>query len=313
MSAGVGGTPIFLAIDVEPDQDLDVGPRGPVSWAGVAALRRHVEEVRAGLEDVTGSEFRVGWYLRMDPQIDALCGTADFVARAFGDSFIQLAATSGAYLGLHVHATRWNDTERVWVADKDNPDVWLKHLQIGLDAFKTSMATPPLRHRFTRGLISEAMMTALGQSGVRVDLTPEPAPRRFAERLPREPYRPLGPADPLVIPGSSSSRSPHSGGSFWRRSTRRLHVGPSARWYLNPYRPGQSPTEYWDEVARGVSQLPRPFVSIALRTQPDASWFGIRQRALLDALTAHPLARTLRFADPLDFALTGSGAPPRTV
>jgi hypothetical protein len=32
---------------------------------------------------------------------------------------------------------------------------------------------------------------------------------------------------------------------------------------------------------------------------PD-SWHDARQRALLDALVDHPLARTLRFADPLE-------------
>ncbi len=305
MNMTTGKIPFFLAVDVEPDQHVDVGLHGPASWSGVEVIRRHLREARSRLEDATGSDLRVGWYLRMDPQIEALSGNLDQTARLFGEALAESASTGSAYLGLHVHATRWHDGEGSWVADTTNPDVWLEHLRVGLDAFKDSMGVAPLRHRFTRGLTSTDMLTALGQAGVRVDLTPESSPIRYFRRPPSGPYRPAGATatkTPWVIPASSwtPSWSRHAGG-VWSRSRRRLRWGPFARWHLTPFARSLSPDQYWDQVARSVAEMPNQYVSIAFRSQSEASWYDLRQRALIDALADHPFARRLQFADPLHF------------
>jgi hypothetical protein len=300
--------PLFLAVDVEPDQKLDVGPHGPASWSGVAAIRDRLQNVRARLEDVTGSEFRVGWYLRMDPQIEALCGTADHAARRFGDDLHQLVSTSGAYLGLHVHATQWHDAKQMWVAETQRPDVRLEHLQVGLDAFTGCMGTAPLRHRFTTDVKSRAMVTALRRAGVGVDLKPADTPRlHYFERPAREPYLPTGSAGregPWIIPATSTTWSQLYGGSTWRRAARRLRRGPFKQVSVDPYRGEQGPIVFWDRVARSIADLPRPYVSIAFRTERQDSWEDARHQAVLEALVDHRLARTLRFADPLEFAST---------
>jgi hypothetical protein len=298
-----GSVPFFLSIDVEPDEDLDVGPHGPVSWSGLPTIRHDLGSVRAQLEDSSGSEFRVGWYLRMDPQIEALCGRPDHVAHRFADDLDRISA-SADYLGLHVHATRWDGATQGWVADRHHPDVWLQHMDVGLDAFTASMGSAPLRHRFTADLRSDAMVKAMRQAGVQVDVKPASAPPRshYLARPVRDPYLP-GPlrfGGPLVIPCSSTTLRVRYGGSVWRSAARRLRRGPFKRADLSPYLPGVSPEEFWDAIARSISSMSRPYVSIGFRTQPRDSWSDARQRAVLQALVDHPLARVVRFADPLE-------------
>jgi hypothetical protein len=302
-------TPIFFGIDVEPDQQFDVGPQGPASWSGVATIRRRLEDVRQQLEDVTESAFLVGWYLRMDPQIEAICGTADHAARLFGDDLRQLAQNDRAYLGLHVHATRWDEAETAWVLDTRNPDVWLEHLRVGLDAYTASMGAPPLRHRFTIDVTSAPMVAALRQAGVRVDLKAAGTPASgYFDRLPCEPYLARSGSrseGPWVIPASSISLPLRYGGPAWRKNARRVRRGPFNRVRLNPYGLSLTPAEYWDLVGLSITELPRPYISIAFRTWLEDSWQDARQRALLNALVDHPLARTVRFADPLEIVPRG--------
>jgi hypothetical protein len=297
-------TPIFFGIDLEPDQREDVGPRGPASWSGVTTVRRRLEDVRQQIEDVTESSFLVGWYLRMDPQIEAICGTADYAARRFGDDLGQLVRSGAAYLGLHVHATCWHEDKQAWVPDTQNPDIWLEHLRVGIDAYTDSMGAAPLRHRFTADLTSVRMIAALRQAGVLVDLkAPEGPPTRYFGRLACKPYLPHGGSrseGPWVIPANSISMALRYGGTAWRRYARRVRRGPFNRVRLSPYNQSLTPAEYWDRVARSITELPHPYISIAFRSWLEDSWYDARQRALLNALVEHPLARTLRFADPLE-------------
>jgi len=256
------------------------------------------------LQRLTASPLSIGWYLRMDPQIEALCGTADHAANLVND---VVRSENGDYLGLHVHATYWDEDAARWVSARDRPELWLEHLSVGLDAFAARMVGPPLRHRFSLGLMSDPMMALLGEAGVQVDLTPEPrpGPSTFV-RVPRGAYQTTG-RPPVTVPPGSSTRFP-PGGPAWRHRARRVRW-PFARWYVNPYG-GQTPTAFWDEVARSVVNMARPYVSFGLRTNARGGWADLRQRALLEALVTHPLAGTLRFADPLE--LVPTAIRPRT-
>jgi hypothetical protein len=267
-------------------------------------IRRQLQQARSALEDATESRLRVGWYLRMDPQIEAICGAPDHVAQLFGDEFVETASIGDGYLGLHVHATRWLEDEGSWVVDT-NPDACLRHLRVGLEAFEASMGTAPLRHRFTRGWTSAAMFGVLADAGVQVDLSPE-SPRVAYLRRPRYgPY--LAPSEskssaPWVIPANLWTPSwSRSAGGAWARGKRWLRRGAFARWHLTPFARSLNPAEFWDQMARSVHEMPNPYVLLAFRNRPEGSWYEVRQRALLDALVDHPFARRLRFADPLDF------------
>ena len=304
--------PFFLSIDVEPDQKLDVGPHGPTSWSGVAAIRHGLENVRARPEAVTGSEFRVGWYLRMDPQIEALCGTADDAARLFGEDLHRLVSTSGAYLGLHVHATRWHDAEQVWVPRRICRMYASSTSRSDSTRFTDSMGTPPRRNRFTTNVKNPSMAAALEDVLAWESISNQPIRHHSttsnvqpASRIPRLVRRarkvrgPFPPPQPLGVSAMA--------GAAARRAARRLYRGPFRQMPVDPYRGKQSPTEFWDDVARSISDLPRPYVSIAFRAERQDSWEDARHRALLEALIDHRLARTVRFADPQEIAVKSQG------
>ena len=294
--------PMFLAVDVEPDQNLDVGPRGPVSWTGLPAMRRHLEDLRGSLEEATGSPLRVGWYIRMDPQIEALCGTADCAADRMSE--VPFSA-DGDYLGLHVHATVWDADKDCWVRANDNPGLRLEHLKVGLEAFATRMGEQPLRHRFTSGLIRDPAIAVLAKAGVKVDLTSEPRfGPHFLSRTGRGAYQSASDPPLTVVRESSTSWLPH-GRLPWRTLARKAWR-PLAGWYLSPYLRYLSPTEYWDEMTRSIANMQTPYVSIAFRTDAAGNSNDERSRDLLEALLTHPLVRDLRFADPLELVPTTS-------
>ena len=300
MSLGHDKIPIFLAVDVEPDQNLDVGRRGPVSWTGARDMRLHLEDLRESLAEATGSPLRVGWYIRMDPHIEAVCGAVDRGADHISDIAVS---EDGDYLGLHVHAIVWDPHRDCWVRIVHDFGRQLEHLKVGLEAFATRMGEPPLRHRFTDGLVRDpAFYAVLAKAGVKVDLSPE---RGLGSRF-RLGTRQIACEPPLtLVRRSSTSRSFHEE-PRWRTVARRLRH-PLARWSLSPHMwANLSPTEYWDEMTRSLANMRRPYVSIAFRTNPADSRSAERRRAVLDALVTHRLARSLRFADPLELVPTTS-------
>jgi hypothetical protein len=294
-SLGHDKIPMFLGIDVEPDQYLDVGARGPVSWTGVPAMRRHIRELRTSLEEVTGSPLRVGWYVRMDPQIEAVCGSIDSTADRISDVALS---EDGDYLGLHVHATVWDADTACWVSERRDPGSRQEHLKVGLDAFTCRMGEVPLRHRFTNSLNHDPAFAVLAKAGVKVDTTPEP---QLGSRWRRGAYQTVTDPPLTVVPeNSTSSLGP---GPTWRKVARKIRR-PLMWWSLSPFRKELSPTECWDEMSLVLTKMRMPYVSLAFRTDAAGSRSDERHRALLDALVTHPLARSLRFADPLELVPT---------
>ena len=62
------------------------------------------------------------------------------------------------------------------------------------------------------------------------------------------------------------------------------------------------PKAFWDLMERHLRWTPRPYLSLALRTDAPDSDEGARAREILDYLPLHPLARRLRFEDPVEVA-----------
>jgi hypothetical protein len=207
-----------------------------------------------------------------------------------------------------VHATRWDPVASCWVHDDHDPELCYEHLQAGIQAFRSSVPEILLRHRFTRRILTDSMIVALVESGVKVDLTPEPSP--LQSRSQRGIYQ-AGPKPCLtVIPASSTSQPPY-GGPTWRRYARRIRR-PRRRWHLSPYRMSLDPSEYWDLVAASLKAMRKPYVAIALRTYAAGSKKDQRHRALLEGLAHHGLARRLRFADPIELCAQIDGTTPES-
>ena len=288
----------MLSVHFEPDQNFDVGQFGPVTWSGAERMIANVDQLRGELERATRSPVRVGWYVRLDRQIEAICGSVDAVAQRFREPLARLVR-DGDYLGLHTHATVWDAEASGWVLSYDSA-VWVQEVRAGITNFRAATGEPLLRNSTSRSFLSKETAALLADSGVLVDLTTEePEPNGYFRRPRRTPHRMTSPngATLLVVPGSTGH--PH-GGSLPRRAGRRVRRGPFRRWYLHPYRPQQAPNEFWAEIARSWRGLARPHVSFSFRSSTAGGTVDLRQRALLEALLGHPIRHSLRFADPLE-------------
>jgi hypothetical protein len=66
---------------------------------------------------------------------------------------------------------------------------------------------------------------------------------------------------------------------------------PMARW--------PSADGYWDIVDQQLRSMPRPYLSLGIRTDAVTSEAAAGIRRIFDALPGHPLAQRLRFENPL--------------
>jgi hypothetical protein len=87
----------------------------------------------------------------------------------------------------------------------------------------------------------------------------------------------------------------------WRRAARRVLRGPAptAVEVLYPTAPWPSAHGYWDVVDQQLRSMPRPYLSLGIRTDAVGSETAARVRRIFDALPGHPLAQRLRFENPL--------------
>lgn len=319
--------PAFLSIDVEPDgfQAQNLG------WTGFESIQAPVERLRSQLAGLTGETPRFCWYLRMDPQVTDAHGRPDYLARRYSDGLARLER-AGDVFGSHIHALRWCSDRDCWVHEFADPD-WTAHcVESSFDAFATAFGDPPARHRYGgAGFINDDVVSLLDKHGVRLDLTLEPgtpqgspasledvqsgvdasprtAPQTDCRRVPRRPYRParedfrrIGDGDRrglILVPLSSTTLRykplwRQAGGTVKRRSRPLPQVMRIATW-------DGPPKGFWDLAARHLAASSRPYLSLAIRTDAPGSGDATRARGVLEYLPRHPLARRLRFVDPID-------------
>jgi hypothetical protein len=204
--------PFVFTIDVEPD-DREIDPHNPAEWNGFRDSHAWLESLRRRLEKRTGRPVALNWFLRMDPQIAAVYGTAQWLEHRFGDPLRALAAR-GDVLGLHVHAFRWNVEAERWVSDHGAPRWVERCVADSVAAFVAAWGYRPRDFRFGDRWLSNRVVAQLERLGVRHDLTIEPGigaipgmvPDELStgglpdyRRAPRRPYRPL-PSD-YRVPG----------------------------------------------------------------------------------------------------------------
>lgn len=322
--------PAFLSFDVEPD-GFQLSRANPPNWPGYSAMFEIAENLRSRLFEHSGFAPQFGWYFRTDPQIAAVYGDANSALVEFPQRVTELKA-KGDYLGVHVHPIRWCEIERAWVHDIEDAD-WTAHCtEFALDAFAHWQGSPALRFRAGAGFQSNRMIQILDERGIKVELSLEPikgwwlysskvqtaidsssivgrytdcdtAPR-IAYRPAREDFRVMDKMkcrSLIMIPHTTTCIQRET--SFWRRAARTLKQSLSNdATMLYPSIEWPSPRYFWDLVACQLRSMPKPYLSLGVRTDAPGSLLVTRVRQILDALPQHPLGEHLRFVDPIEVA-----------
>jgi len=302
--------PAFLSIDVEPEP-FQISASAPPPWSGFEAIVPLIERLRASLQRLCGEAPRFGWYFRTDPQIAQVYGRADHFMRTHA-AVIERLTRAGDYFGVHMHAIRWSDAHAAWVHDWADP-AWLDRCtRASLAAFAEWAGTPARYLRSGAGFLSNEIVAAAEQCGVTLEMALEPGAgwglqaREVPTAVdsspivgahcdcrdaPREVYRPatrdFRAADPqgremLMVPIST----------FCDRKDGRVRV-----FYLTEA--WRSRVQLWNMLEERLEEMTRPYVSLAIRTDAQTERLTQRVWAILDALASHPIARRLRFVDPL--------------
>jgi hypothetical protein len=167
-----GPIPVVLTVDLEPDgggHDLEPGT---TTWRGVVAARQFVAELRARAEARTGRPARFSWFLRSDPQIEELCGSAAYVVEANAPMFEEVAE-AGDEVGLHIHGWR-RVPEGGWVDDYAD-EAWVGEvLDRAFAAFAEGFGRPCRVASMGNRALVPAAVAGLARNGAAVDLSGEP-------------------------------------------------------------------------------------------------------------------------------------------
>jgi len=303
--------PIVFGVDVEPDV-RPTGARDAIGLEGFAACVAWLDDLRPRLEDATGREVSFTWFLRMDPQIEALGGQSAALAIRILPALERLRGL-GDTLGLHTHCGRWDAEGNGWVADHGDPG-WVAHcVRTAFRSFAETFGVSCRRHRFGDRFTSPAALDLIASLGTSVDLTIEPG-------KPRTPRVDLTAAATGEIPSSLHLRSEpirHAGSDLWLLPLTAGDPGPALPWHIRTarrirfagqplhrpltlYRRYRSPHAYWEAVERTVADVPTPYIALVVRSDLPLTAEMDYARPLMEELLRTSLVRRLRFADPVD-------------
>jgi hypothetical protein len=321
--------PAFLSIDVEPDA-FQISRDNTQKWSGYGGVFDLSLWLRKELSRKSGMTPNFGWYYRMDPQIEDVCGRADAAMTGFPGRTAALRE-QGDYFGVHAHPLRWSAKQRLWVHDFGDRN-WLRECtRFSLDAFERCNGSQPQVYRAGASFLNDDIVDVLDDHGVALELSLEPvegwglhstvvpcavdtspivgnytnciAAPQTPYRPAREEFRRIGSNGDarsiLLIPLSTGSRTLPS----WRSKLKRRLRGapePDPVGMLYPTVDWPSERYFWDIVAHQLQSMQRPYLSLAIRTDPPASAPTAKLSRLFAALVKHPLAERLRFVNPLD-------------
>jgi hypothetical protein len=310
--------PAFISIDVEPDA-FQIPTADGADWAGFDAMFAFIESLREELLAFAGRPVTFGWYLRTDPQIADVFGSADYLFSAYRDR-LALLASRGDYFGVHSHPIRWSDVHERWVHDFADPEWVARSLRSALETFGSAAGERPLRYRCGAGFMSNEMFEVMDECGVALDLGMEPvagwglsasevltgvdaSPMVGAysdlRAAPRVPYRPSlhdfrvratdAGRDVLVVPVTTVTVKPSPQGAP------EVHV-------LYPSVPCPGEASFWDLAEEQIDSMEKPYLSIGIRTDAADMELTARVRRVFEELPKHAIAKRLAFVDPLSVA-----------
>jgi hypothetical protein len=306
-----GEVPIVFGVDVEPDI-RPTSATDPIGLDGFDACIDWLEDLRGRFEHVTGRPVNYSWFLRMDPQIEVLGGSADALALNACPQLERLRR-KGDTIGLHTHAGRWDRQGGEWIVDHGDPD-WVGHcIRTAFGAYERVFGEPCRSHRFGDRWESPAALDLLASLGAVVDLTREPG-KPATQRVDLS-ARATG-----EVPSSLHMRSVptrHAQSAMWNlpltagdpgmalempiRVARRIRfAGQTFRRPLTIYRRYRSPAAYWEVVERVVDELPVPYIALVVRSDLPLTAQIDYARPIMEALVERPFARRLRFTGPTE-------------
>jgi hypothetical protein len=207
-------TPIIVCIDVEPDEPA-CNPNERKDWLGFEETWKCFKHLRPSLALAVQSHVRFNWYLRMDPQVTRIYGSANWAVTRYSEFFDEMHV-AGDDIGLHPHARRWNDSQQEWISDFANQD-WIDHCVLqSFDNFERQFKRPCRDFRFGDRWMNNRTISFIERLGAQFDLTIEPGRKSedMAETFtgsfpdytsaPRHHYRPSKPD--FLTPGSILTR-----------------------------------------------------------------------------------------------------------
>ena len=148
--------PAVLCVDVEPDLRRPSVPSA-VTWGGFERLVADVDRLRKRLAEPSGRPAQIGWFLRMDPQVEVVHGSVEWVAARYRDE-LEVLTEAGDELGLHPHSWRWDGAG--WCSDQSAD--WVAHCaHAALDGYERAFGEPCRSYRHGDRFTSPALVALL--------------------------------------------------------------------------------------------------------------------------------------------------------
>jgi len=314
--------PTVWRIDIEPDGFDAHRSREP--WHGFVTVAKRAESLRRKLTEQTGCAVNPTWFLRLDPHIEYCFGQRDFVVKKHEKVFDHLI-TQNDPLGVHIHPYRW-DHEREMLFTEHCDEWAIECLNVAAETFHNCFEAPVRRACMGGYFLTESILDAAVRLGIETDVTAEPglapkqidpsfgkyatAPSTDFRNFPQQPFYPS--RERLDMPAACRAAArpillvPLTAYDYgfilapWPARAaaaflpiRRRHLP------LNPWKAWPNPKVYWDFVMRAADEQSPRYFAFAIRTDDPNSQLHRRVWELLDFLPRHPIARRLRFVDPL--------------
>jgi hypothetical protein len=317
---------VVFCIDVEPDEVTPNRDR-PERWLGYERTSRLAVEWRQRFEQETGSPAQFSWFVRADPQVEQVYGSASWPFEQY-QRYLSEAQLAGDEIGLHVHAGRWFGTQGRWVEDFGDP-TWVEEcLSVGCAAFQAGLGERCHSIRFGNHFMDQRASDCLERLGVSFDLTLEPLARKRAYLNTQQPMTGLLP-DYSRIPRRAYRRSKHSFQTQDDERTSGLWILPVSTAPLGADSPADARAAsddgaylrlgLWYPHAAFSYVLesylcdvdPACLVMVMRSDLPLVPEFEAHIRQNLEWLWAHPLRRRLVVTRPADAVARVGGRKPR--
>lgn len=162
---------VLLLIDVEPNARKIFSNAG--GWEGTEAAVGRLEHFRRRLEDKTDWPVQFSWFLRADPQIQALWGKPHWIAEAMPQIF-KTIEEHGDYCGIHPHLWRWDPRRSEWFNELGDPLWTAECLGTAIEGYRRVFQRSPEACRFGDRWLNQKAVDLMQANGIRYDLTIEP-------------------------------------------------------------------------------------------------------------------------------------------